>query len=108
MSTIAMKLQVGIAGCAVAAAATLTPIAAQAAPVPVPVAPIQVLEKPLQTGFLGGIDLLQLPFLNNNGGTDMSTIWNPVNFFRQIIAVKVAIVTAIIRFLTGYGPWGRL
>jgi hypothetical protein len=40
MGTVSKKLSVGIAGCAIAAAATLTPIApAEAAPVPVPATP---------------------------------------------------------------------
>src|SRR5689334_25431751 len=40
MGTISKKVSVGIAGCAIAAAATLTPMApAQAAPVPVPASP---------------------------------------------------------------------
>jgi hypothetical protein len=46
MNAIATKLQVGTAALAVAAAATLTPVAAQAAPaIPVPTAPVtQVLD----------------------------------------------------------------
>jgi hypothetical protein len=41
MNTIATKLQVGTAACAIAAAATLVPVAAQAAPdISVPTAPV--------------------------------------------------------------------
>ena len=117
MNTMAMKLQVGIAGCAVAAAASLTPVVAQAAPVPAPAAPaiFNGIFSPLD--LLGGrapTDLLQntvggTPFVmvnqvldNESAIVENLTGGTPFSFLTQIINIKINIIRGIIQFL-GYG-----
>ena len=136
MSTIATKLQVGIAGCAVAAAASLTSVApAEAAPVPAPATPAVFGDAPLQP-LLGGsspLDLLggRAPsglLQNTTGGTpfifvnqildtESALIQNtmggapfnspPFNLLSQILNLKINIIRGIIQFVTyGLHPGG--
>ena len=119
MSTIAMKLQVGIAGCAVAAAASLTPVVAQAAPVPAPATPAIFGGNFSPLDLLGGrapSDLLQstigdTPFIfvnqildsesavlqNITGGT--ATLGSPFGFLSQILTLKINLIRGIIQFI---------
>jgi hypothetical protein len=104
MTSIATRTKVGIAACAVAASASLLPMAAsQAAPLPVPAAPVQVLDMK-ETPFIfgGGLDLLAL-LNHNNGPQNVSTIWHPGQFFFAVVQHIRAFIALVCYHHTGGG-----
>ena len=115
-----MKLQVGIAGCAVAAAASLTPIVAEAAPVPAPATPAIFGGNFSPLDLLGGrapSGLLQnttgdTPFIFVNQILDTETaviqnilpgtplgLLDPFGFLSQILTLKINLIRGIIQFI---------
>ena len=96
-------LRAGIAGCAIAAAASLTSVApAQAAPLPVPAAPIHVQDLKEAPIFGGGFDLLAL--LNNKGtGTAFKGLGSGAHWTPGAHLVKIKTIIALVCYKAGGG-----
>lgn len=80
MTNIAMRFKVGLAACAVAASASLVPIApAEAAPVPAPASPVLLVPAPATPVLFGPSDVPLTGWWWKSGHTDLLGLFKPIH-----------------------------